>query len=358
MWSIRLRDVATLISGLVPPFAMAGLALQRGDGPPEFHIATARGLAADPATLWRAASISKIVTGTVVADVARQVGLHPPYAVDIATLLGFPLRNPAFPDQPLTLGQVGSHTSGLTDDAGYLLPPQARLAVWLTEKGEMIFRPTPPGAAFHYCNLGYVLLAAAAEKLSGQRFDDLAQALVLTPLGITAGFNWSGVTDRTNCIATYRRDGPDLIPQIDAMVAASGVSDPEGAEIDLINWTPGQNPGVFSPQGGLRLSLQGALQLARSLADANPLPLWQGDVGGFHGGTGIGLIHITDPSIYPRPLIGHFAAAYGMCGGVWWDAATRTAFAYTLNGLPMDDDSDALRASELAIFAAVASHHG
>jgi CubicO group peptidase (beta-lactamase class C family) len=353
-----LPDLAALIGDMVPPFAMAGLAFQHGDGQPVFHISTSPGLTADPDTLWRAASMSKVVTGAVVAAVADKAGLHPPYTVDIADLLGFPLRNPAGPGQPLTLGEVASHTSGLTDDAGYLLPPDAHLADWLADKGAAIFRDTVPGTSFHYCNLGYVLLAAVAEKLSGQRFDHLAQSLVLRPLGITGGFNWSDVAQRANRIATYRRDGRGLIAQIDAVVAEMGVSGPDGGEIDQTGWVPGRNPGVFSPQGGLRLSLRGALQLARSLVDLNQQPLWQGDLNGLQGGTGMGLIHIYDARVYPRPLIGHFAGAYGMTGGLWWDAAQQRAFAYTLNGLPMGDDSDALRASELAIFAAVASYPG
>ncbi|UUZ57035.1 serine hydrolase [Massilia sp. H-1] len=36
---------------------------------------------------------------------------------DVGTYLGFPLRNPHFPDHPITLRQLLSHTSSLRDDA-------------------------------------------------------------------------------------------------------------------------------------------------------------------------------------------------------------------------------------------------
>lgn len=349
---VRVADpVGGIVCALAPPFAFCGVALAQG-GQRRFWTATAPGLTATPQTLWRAASISKIVTGRVVAVLAANAGLRPPNAIDIAPLLGFTLRNPAFPDQPLTLGQVASHTAGLTDAAGYLIPPDLSLADWCAANAR--FGPQPPGAACAYCNLGYVLLAAVAERLAGERFDDLARRLVLEPLAIAGGFNWSGVADRRDRLPTYRRDGARLIAQVDAQVAALGISGPDGVAVDLTRWAPGRNPASFSPQGGLRLSLGGALTLAQSLADEDETAFWQGSDDGLPLGTGLGLMHLPAPPGYPRPLIGHFANAYGFCGGVWHDRQAQVSFAYALNGLPLVDEDDRLRDEELAIFAAVA----
>jgi hypothetical protein len=69
---------------------------------------------------------------------------------------------------------------------------------------------------------------------------------------------------------------------------------------------------------------------------------------------GAGLMHLRQPTFYPRPLTGHFANAYGVTGGVWWDAETATAFAYLLNGAAEGDESDALTPQERAIFDHVA----
>jgi len=351
----RPADLAgQVVQGLAPPFAFCAVALAQG-GDRRFWTATAPGLAATPHTLWRAASISKIVTGRVVAALAAAAGLQPPYAVDIAPLLGFALRNPAFPDHPLTLGQVASHTAGLSDGAGYMIAPDQTLAGWFAAQGPAAFGPHRPGAAFAYCNLGYVLLAAVAERWAGERFDHLARRLVLGPLGITGGFNWSGVADRSDRLATFRRDGAALIAQIDATVAATGVSAPDGREVDLTGWQPGRNPAPFSPQGGLRLSLTGALTLAQSLARLDDTPLWQGEADGLPQGHGIGLMHLPAGPVWPRPLIGHFANAYGFCGGVWHDRQAGVSLAYALNGLPLGDDSDALRQEELAILRALAA---
>jgi hypothetical protein len=80
-----------------------------------------------------------------------------------------------------------------------------------------------------------------------------------------------------------------------------------------------------------------------------------GDYGdGFLESTGPGLLVFDDPAFYPRPLVGHFASAYGIVAGAWHDRLRGASFAYVLNGLPLGDEDDAWRPEERAIFDAVA----
>lgn len=366
-WSIRARRavqaVADLVAGLAPPFAFAGVALARADTAPVYTIATAPGLDADENSLFRTASISKVVTGRVARIAAAKAGMTPPYATDMADILGWPLRNPHHPDLPITLGQVACHAASLSDAGGYLIPPGVTLRNWMAERGAAAFLPDPPGSRFDYCNLGYLLLAAAAEVLADDRFDHLAQNLVLGPLGLTGGFNWSGVPGpaRARALPTFRRDGARLIPQIDARVSDTGISASDGTEAIIDPARTGPDVSRLSPQGGLRLSLAGCLRLAKSLAeDTATSPLWTpamgrtDPLGGAFDGYGMGLQYLDDPPCYPRPLIGHFANAYGFAGGIWHDPARAASFAYALNGLPLHDESDDFRPEELAIFAAIA----
>ena len=108
------------------------------------------------------------------------------------------------------------------------------------------------------------------------------------------------------------------------------------------------------------MSLRAMLTLAMSGAGVPRAPLWRhtdgpGDYeGGLFQDYGAGEQLLTDPSFYPRPLVGHFGNAYGFNGGVWWDAQADICFAYALNGVAMGDESDALSDAERAIFAAVA----
>ena len=340
-------DLTALARSLAPPLAFCGIGLARAGEVPRYHIATAPDITASETTLFRAASISKIVT----AETLRRVGANPRVLdLSIADLLGIPFQHPSHPGTPITLRMLLTHTSGLNDAAGYQIPPGSGLTDWLQAQMHSLFLPHRPGTHFSYSNLGYILIAAAAEAMAGDRFDHLARRLVLDPLGIAGGFNWSGVVEGADRLATYRRDGAKLIPQIDG----PGWPLPIPAE-----YRPLRDTASLSPQGGLRLSLAGALRLAQSLADAGATPLWSPTMGpgdyqyGLFDGYGYGLQILTDPPFYPRPLIGHFANAYGFAGGVWWDARCQTAFCYALNGLPLGDDGDDLRPEELAIFAAI-----
>ncbi|SMY08348.1 serine hydrolase domain-containing protein [Flavimaricola marinus] len=340
-----------LTGRLAPPFAFAAVGIRVGASPSRFHIATAPGLAATERTMYRVASISKIVTGQTLMAVAGG-----DLDRDIGEVLGFALRNPAFPDQPITLAHVLSHSAGLTDAAGYLIPPGVRLQDWLAETS--CFTQTPPGQRAEYCNLGYILVAAAAEALGGARFDELAARHVLGPLGMGAGFNWSGVPApaRRDRLATYRRDGDSLIAQIDDAVADSGVCRLDGSGHGLSPYRWAQDVTQFSAQGGLRASLADCLTLAQALPKMDATALWSGEDGRtpVFESYGAGLQIFDAPEFYPRPLIGHFANAYGFIGGVWYDAERDLAFTYGLNGLPLEDDSDQLRAEELAILDAIA----
>lgn len=348
-------DPEAMFRALARPFAFAGLAYAAPGASDRFHIATAPGLTASPDTFWRAASISKIVTGRTL-----RATLNRPDAT-AEDFLGHPLRNPV-DDRPVTLAQLATHTSGLSDAAGYLLGPGVALSDWLAAAQGAIWSGQAAGRHWDYCNLGYIVLAACAEIASGRPFDLLAQDLVLGPADVAAGFNWAGLLDRSDRIATFRRDGDVFLPQIDAMAADQGISDPAGQSLPRPPFVPGEHIAQFSPQGGLRMTLRGALRLAQGLAPLPDEPLWANP----HPATadnpfsaqGWGLQLIAPGPLYPRPLIGHFANAYGMCGGIWRDMGTGGSFAYILNGLPLGDDSDALRPQELAILAAMAQALG
>ena len=198
------------------------------------------------------------------------------------------------------------------------------------------------------------------------RFDHLATE-VLHALEIVGGFNWSGVSAevRQRALATYRRGPSGFVAQVDDAVPSKGLLMADGSLADLDHDLPAWNPAIFAPQGGLRTDLSGLLTLAQQVGHTAPHgPIWRQSDGpgayldGLMQDYGSGLQILPQPPFYPRPLVGHFANAYGFKGGVWYDAATDTAFAYALNGLAVGDESDALSEDERAIFAAIAAMEG
>nr|WP_256371832.1 serine hydrolase [Rubellimicrobium sp. CFH 75288] len=324
------------------------MAWSRGDGPARFACAARPGLAFGSDTLWRAASLSKMVT----AASLQAIGGPAIWERPAAEVLDRPLRHPS--GICPTLGQIASHTASLTDAAGYALAPGDRLADWLDRAGDRIWHPDMPGTRLAYANFGSLLLAAAAERLSGLSLDRLARERVLDPLGVEGGFAWSGLS------AARRRDRmPALRPAADGFVAAAdGAVPPCGLALadgtPLAPAPPGVNPSPLGPQGGLRLSLRGALRLAQTLAAATPSG-WTRPARAEPPvvAAAPGLLRLEAPEDHPRPLTGHWADAYGIRAGAWTDG-TGLAFAYVLNGCP-ETEEDGLSPPERAILRAVAA---
>ena len=74
-----------------------------------------------PATKFRVASISKLVTALGAMQLVEQGKLE--LDADVGKYLGFALRNPSYPKRPITARMLLSHTSSLRDAGFYNLPP-------------------------------------------------------------------------------------------------------------------------------------------------------------------------------------------------------------------------------------------
>ena len=237
---------------------------------------------ANEATLYRAASVSKVVVAIAVLRLVDQGKLA--LDTDIGEYLGYAVRNPHFPDAPITLRMLLTHTSSLRDDAGYNFPQRVALRDVLTPsgsahgKGEMWSAAAAPGRWFRYCNLGWGVIGTVVEKVTGDRFERAAHRLVLEPLGMRGGFDPAALPkERIADIATlYRKraagdddqpwnpQGP-WIPQVDDYSRAAPVSraDP--------SYVPGTNATLFAPQGGLRASAADLGRMLRMLANGGEL---------------------------------------------------------------------------------------
>jgi CubicO group peptidase (beta-lactamase class C family) len=124
---------------------------------------------ATPRTLFRVASISKLVTTLGVMRLVEDGRLS--LDEDIGRSLGFPLRNPHFPAIPITMRMLLTHTSSLRDDAGYSWPDGAlkdRMGA-----PSMWSRDHAPGTYFSYANLPWGVAGTVMERVTGERFDRL-----------------------------------------------------------------------------------------------------------------------------------------------------------------------------------------
>lgn len=319
--------------------------------------ATGRAVTADDPV--RIASISKLVVALGVMRMveAGQLDLDR----DVSEMLGWQVRNPAFPDAPVTLRQLLSHTSGLIDPEEYRVPLGERLA-------EVAARPAlwdaahQPGTYFRYANVAFPVIASVMEKASGERFDLLMHRLVLAPLGLDACFNWSTCSDAkiARHVVLYRASGEVALDDLGGKRPDCPVIARAGCE--LAGYRLGENGALFSPQGGLRASMRdlaaiggmllrndGRFLKRESIAELERVA-WRFD--GANGDTSkgfycqYGLAVTTLPTAREgcaddlfgdgRTRVGHAGEAYGLRSGLWIDRAKGTGVAFFATATPPD----------------------
>jgi len=348
-------------------------------------VATARPITID--TPLRVASISKAVVAIGVMRLVEAGRLD--LDADVSRWLGWRLRNPAFPDVPVTLRQLLSHTSGVIDGPGYGFPLEMALRDALTADR---WSGLAPGGRFAYANLNYGIIATVMEAATGERFDRLMTRLVLAPLRIDAGYNWSGASDaavaaaailyRTGKDETDWRPGGPWVPQIDDLKGVRPACPVRStAGCNLAAYRPGSNGTLFSPQGGLRISAAGLAVIGRMLLRGGDVdgvrllqpasvralmtPVWrysarpQDDT--YDGamlcyGPGLhclsGVKGASDQPVEPAPggaWWGHLGEAYGLLAGLWIDRGQQRVLVYALTGTRDDPFKPAHRSGFAAV---------
>ncbi len=324
------------------------------------------GRAVSPDDPVRIASISKLVAALAVMRLVEQGTLS--LDEDVSHRLGWRLRNPAYPDVPITLRLLLSHRSSLTDTVDYVLPLDADMAGVLADPAAWDARHRP-GTFFRYTNFNFPVIAAVIEKATGERFDRAARRLVFDPLGIEACFNWADCSPSlaARAVVQYRERQPtrddhgEAMPECAVTPAADGTCD-----IDA-RWQAGRNGAIFSPQGGLRISMLGLAKIGRLLlgkgtvdgvqllqpssVEAMTEPLWTFDgrngetdeddgsgynESGFMCRYGLAVQTLAtpkegchdDPFGDGRPRVGHAGSAYGVKSGLWLDMERGEGVAY------------------------------
>lgn len=287
----------------------------------------------------RIASISKMVVSIAVMRLVEQGKVD--LDKDVGEHLGRPIRNPAYPDRAISLRMLMSHTSSLTDDAGYILPLDSDLSVILADP-KAWDKHHAPGQYFRYANFNLPIIAAVMEAVTSERFDKLMDRLVLSPLRLDACYNWG-----SGCSAARRAQAavllrPDGSLAKDGPIAAGQVGGGQGecnfvrasnGSCDVSYYRLGKNGSAFSPQGGLRISASDLVKVGQVLLNkGQPLlspasfaemtkPAWQfdgsngDDDSGFFNAYGLGfhIIEQTDGTKW----IGHVGEAYSLRAGFW-----------------------------------------
>ena len=191
-------------------------------------------------TLQPIASVSKTFIGVALMK-AQEIGklkLDDP----INKYLPFKVVNPAFPDVPITIRHLATHTSSIADTDFYLqkawvlmdnVPvngkfnypqqfnlPSSKIAMkvflrkilvngeeWYSKEG---FLKHKPGAYYEYSNIGATLAAFIIEKAAGERYDAFTAKYILKPLHMdSSGWSYKDI-DVSKRSALYEKPGKVL----------------------------------------------------------------------------------------------------------------------------------------------------
>ncbi len=347
-----------------------------------------KNVSATPETLYRVASISKLLTalGAMTLVDAGRLDLDR----DISEYLGYTLRNPQFPNSPISARMLLSHTSSLRDEGGYFWEVPARLRDALVPggilhgKGEMWAKNAPPGDYFEYANLPWGVLANVMERISNERFDRFMSRVLFVPLAIEGGFHPFDfppqVLARTATLYRKRTmqgdkeiwnaDGP-WVPQVDDFSATPPAP---RAKADYV---VGSNGTAMSPQGGARISARGLAVLMQVIMNAGAVngvrvlseravaemlqTQWRYDAKSKNGSNaygesaqlfnawGLGNQHFTDTTGVNRgdrlverggfTGVGHLGDAYGLTSAFVFNPTTQNGMIFLSGGVGANPES-------------------
>jgi len=172
---------------------------------------------ADRTTIYGLASISKLIVATAVMQLVEQGALR--LDDDVNTHLPFSVRNPAFPNDPVTPRHLLTHSSGLAwpvDDhtvpgyyERYPFDTSPPLGVWLPDyispSGShftpAVWKHHRPGDKELYSNIGVALLAYVVESITAMDFGEYCRVSIFEPLDMpSTSFHYADL--ETTRIAT------------------------------------------------------------------------------------------------------------------------------------------------------------
>lgn len=198
-------------------------------------------------TCFRIASVTKLVSAVGLMQLLEEKDI--PLDTPVKDIVGFPVVNPAFPDQVITIRQVMSHTSSLVQTQYYH-------PTWETLKPDNKYfsKTVVPGTAYAYSNLNGGLFGAMIEALSGQSVNTYMQEHVFGPLGINAAYHCALLPDQSDIAPQLAKNGR----------IAKGVS-VAMAEISEYDNTCNPRVNTDRTSGGLYISANGLIRIISML---------------------------------------------------------------------------------------------
>lgn len=284
-------------------------------------------------TLFHIASITKVIIAKAIMSLVAQGRLDLDEPVDKAA--GFAVRSSAFPDVPITMRQLLTHTSGISDRKYYEIDfrsrggdspvPLDRFVADYLEPGGLHYAATnysmdhPPGTHWDYSNVGYALAGMIGERITGD-FRAYIAEYQFAPLGVVDA-HWN--------IADLPADREGL--PYDTAARPPALLEPVG----LPDW----------PAGGLRMRADDlARVLSASPDEGRDIAMFENrsvpGLAPWLTGQGLGWQFAR---LAERELPNHWGGDPGVITAAYYDPDTRACVAVLATGAATREARDAIK---------------
>lgn len=262
-------------------------------------------------TKIRVASLTKTLIGMVTFRLIEEGMLE--LDADISAYIGVEVRNPAYPNDPITLRMLLSHTSSMKN-AGYVttlsgLQKQLQRA--------STYQNDRPGEKFAYNNFGFGVIGSICEIVTGKPMNTLAKEYFFEPMGIEATFAPSEL-DASMLAVIYTGEG-----EVGRSIAQQQSITPPTAPVEHMRHYAGGltisaidyaklltiliNDGVYNGERYLSqesVELMESVQLTKSNGTMQCMPIWKyeglygADACYYHTGSNYGVyaLYTYDPN--------------------------------------------------------------
>lgn len=195
----------------------------------------------------RVASISKVIIG-ITAMLLQEDGIIDLDA-DIGDYWNVTARNWAYPDTPVTIRSMLTHTSSIISYGDDYSTDYASIRSRLADG----YCDTEPGSldGYYYNNYAFRVLGSTLELAADQRVDDILQEKLFSALDIDASFASGDITDTDMLVTLYRESG-EIARSVETQ-----------KNIHLSD-TPGNNGAYFA--GGFTISASDLAKIVALLA--------------------------------------------------------------------------------------------
>ena len=324
---------------------------------------------------YRTASISKLFTAVAIWQLEEKGLLD--INDEASKYLNFKLRNPHFPDTPITIAMLLSHTSSVAEyGSNYNIPYNHHISEFFDNISDIYYdgsysKKNYPGY-FNYVNMNYCLLGTIIENITNIRFDLYMKKYVFEPLNITGGFNLNNMSiEVLDEIGTIYKKLTNGSFDINGKWTACMDDFTKGYPKDNYSeYVIGTNGALFGPMGSLRISLtelthlvlmflnngtyNGNVILKPETVEKMFKIIWKYDENKKNGNTddGYDYAYAGGPSIITNigknrlhrtkklNFSGHTADAYGLFGGLFFDRIRGYGLVYRGNGVSIDLDKN------------------